>query len=369
MKRVILFLVLIFIIGCSVDLESENSINIPEENWVIQGTGNSYERADTIVSDGSTMAYTIFYNDNALLYYNANMRDEGPGIRVANLSSIEASNYYLDYNPISGVGLKQPCLEKQCAQDVLMENILTVQPVKIETGVRLYFEAEGADKVTRIMYLDSMDGLDFNSGESSICETSQDYFTACLPTIIINNSSGLTQARQFKIGFSENNFGYWDQKEGFMIITGADSCGQTKDGLFYANLEDGNWVVKKDANGCAKPLVLQAHGPVLVKMPDGSYKLYYEDRSEEKEHNGAKPLKLVKGDGTFDGWSKPTEVNFYWPDGSELKDFEESGLGDHFIFLPTNQEELQIMYMNLGGFDNMEWRKPSAGLGVAVLKN
>jgi hypothetical protein len=27
------------------------------------------------------------------------------------------------------------------------------------------------------------------------------------------------------------------------------------------------------------------------------------------------------------------------------------------------------MYVNLGGFDNPEWSKPSAGLGMAVLVN
>ena len=63
------------------------------------------------------------------------------------------------------------------------------------------------------------------------------------------------------------------------------------------------------------------------------------------------------------------EVRFLWPDGSKLDAEEESGLGDHMIFMPTGSNEEQYMYLNLGGFDNADWLQPSSGLGMSILLN
>lgn len=60
---------------------------------------------------------------------------------------------------------------------------------------------------------------------------------------------------------------------------------------------------------------------------------------------------------------------FLWPDGTLLNDQEEAGLGDHVIWSPNEDPETQIMYMNLGGFDNQDLKQPPVGLGMAVLVN
>ena len=63
------------------------------------------------------------------------------------------------------------------------------------------------------------------------------------------------------------------------------------------------------------------------------------------------------------------DITFIWPNGKELNEYEESGLDDHFIFLPSSNQDLQIMYMNLGGFDNPRWGTGSHGIGMALLVN
>jgi hypothetical protein len=158
-----------------------------------------------------------------------------------------------------------------------------------------------------------------------------------------------------------------------MIITGADACGVTTNGLFMAIWDGATWQVEK-ADGCATPLVPSGHGPVPVHLGDARYKLYYED---ETNGHAEKPLKLLFTDGAdagdaeavdFADWESSDagrDVHFLWPDGTLLGANEESGLGDHMILVPDDE----VMYLNLGGFDNSDWNKPSAGLGMALLLN
>jgi hypothetical protein len=48
---------------------------------------------------------------------------------------------------------------------------------------------------------------------------------------------------------------------------------------------------------------------------------------------------------------------------------DESGLGDHMIYVPSQNLQEQYMYLNLGGADNPDWAKKSAGFGIAELIN
>lgn len=241
------------------------------------------------------------------------------------------------------------------------------------------------------MYLDSQDGYtgeDFNASSSSAsCTSDTDYTTGgCVPTVAVGvqgdstaGNNGLTHARQFKIGYPALSSWIWDGAAGaFMVITASDSCGQTNNGLAYASWDGNRWNVEKDGSGCAKFLATKGHGPVVVHLGGAKYKVYYEDTTNG---NSDKPLKLFYADGAVSGTSSIAEsadfessaqardINFLWPSGSALSAANESGLGDHVIYLPTGDAETQFMYMNLGGLDDSTWATAPAGLGMAVLVN
>lgn len=82
----------------------------------------------------------------------------------------------------------------------------------------------------------------------------------------------------------------------------------------------------------------------------------------------------IQADGSvdFDDWepaSSAPEVHFLWPDGTLLDAEEESGLGDHMIYLPEGIPGPQVLYLNLGGRDSADWDGISMGIGIAVLVN
>lgn len=71
----------------------------------------------------------------------------------------------------------------------------------------------------------------------------------------------------------------------------------------------------------------------------------------------------------FESYETARDVHFVWPDGSDLTIYEESGLGDHFIYLPTLDLDQQYMVLNLGGMDDDSPKEGSTGLGLAILLN
>ena len=162
-----------------------------------------------------------------------------------------------------------------------------------------------------------------------------------------------------------------------MVIKGADVCGVTLDGQFYAVWDGGRWIVDKDTSGCARPLASNGHGPVVVHLVTPRYKLYYEDTTAGRDE---KPLRLIYADGArtgegafteFEDWEPHTsarDVHFLWPNGDAVN-AAESGLGDHFIYLPSGNPDEWIINMNLGELDNSESRGPSLGIGMATLIN
>ena len=188
----------------------------------------------------------------------------------------------------------------------------------------------------------------------------------CEPTVLIGvfgdttaGDTGLTNARQFKIGYPTLDHWRWDESPGtFMVITGSSKCGSDKNSLFYATWTGTAWSVAKDSAGCPLTVSPSGHGPVLVHLGGSRHKLYYEDDAND---NTGKPLRLIYADGTTSGNSSKVEladwepaenareVHFLWPDGTELNAEEESGLGDHMIFMPAGSNEEQYMYLDLGG--------------------
>ena len=191
----------------------------------------------------------------------------------------------------------------------------------------------------------------------------------------------MRQARQSKLGWPYRDQPRWDGTPGsFFVITGQDACGQTTDGLFYAQWDGARWNVVQNQDGCPIPLVGRAHGPVLVHRGGPRYKLYFEDWTNKPTRKD-KPLHLIYGDGALnapaervdiDEWEATPdarEVHFLWPDGTMLSVPEESGLGDHVVFWPTDDPYYQVMYVNLNGLDTTVSPSASKGIGLALLRN
>ncbi|MBF0220130.1 MAG: fibronectin type III domain-containing protein [Gammaproteobacteria bacterium] len=381
-----------------------------EEFWQIQG-GNSYETATQAVDNGSTLSYTYRYEEAAgssyagrsIYYFNpARTATLSGGMRIALSDSSASDVAALSHFTLTEGGLVNPCSDGNGPDDTKCNTpdypyvIQAFQAVPLTSGfVKLFFEAHSAmdaDSTSRIYTLDSQDGyvgIDFDKDlDSSLCEGSD--FAAggsCELTLAIGADgdqpadSGLKHARQFKIGYPMLDSSIWDEAAGtFMVITAADSCEQTQNGLFLAHYEGNNqWQVAQES-GCAKMLVRYAHGPVITYLGDGRYKVYYEYETDSQGNMSReeKPLRMIYVDSGSDNRADIDEfeaeeiarnVNFLWADGTLLSKEEEMGLGDHVILTPSKDLQKQYMYMNLGGMDNQLWRKASAGLGMAVLLN
>lgn len=392
--------------SCSVYTSASSTGSTSEEYWQLQGSGNGYDNMTKNVDEGSVLSWVMRWGsevgENAgkyQYYYKTNATDrEGIGIATTSGKSDDSSMPQIPFTPITTVGLRSACSSalgsniSACPNTAAYE-IDSVQAVPMTNGtIRAFFEASDIrdNKTTRIYSIDSKDGLvgqDFNNSVSqSYCGGIgyTDYATGgpCAPTLLVDvrGTNPLLNARQFKIGYDWNANWRWDGANGtFMVITGEDTCNKYTSGLFYATLNNGTWTVLKDNSNCAKPLVPLAHGPVLVPLGSVAYKLYYEDATDGQ--TSGKPLRLMYGNGAitgnvskvdFDDWesyNNARQVNFLWPDGSQLDAQDEAGLGDHMILTPAGDLSKQLMFLNLGGFDNTKWNKGSAGLGMAILLN
>ncbi|MBI4407505.1 MAG: hypothetical protein HY565_03330 [Candidatus Kerfeldbacteria bacterium] len=414
-KAAWLGLVLVGFVGCTqqssvtdqvvVNQNTNQDTSLVMEYWQIQGSGHSYIDATKIVDDGSTLSYAFRYGswaDDELagttkFYYNPSPKQGGfSGVRPATNNTTATDFASISNFEPSDNGIRLTCDQNHkdnCpASAAYSMTASQAIPLTSSETIRLFFEAQDLSvqgpTTTQIYYLDSQDGYvgeDFNEGTSTVCggTGSTDYSSDgdCALTIAIaaNEETGLTQARQFKIGYPTLDSTQWDEAVGtFMVITGADQCEQTRDGLFYATWDGVAWNVLQDDEGCAQPLVPYAHGPVIVYVGAGLYKMYYEDYlSDAPIGSVTKPLHYITADASrtgdpeivefedWDSYENPGEVTFLWPDGTELTDNEEAGLGDHFIYVPNGLDS-RVMYMNLGGFDNRTSPTPSNGLGVAL---
>lgn len=374
-----------------------------EEFWQLQGTGRGWFQCTQVISGSSVLAYPMVRrleggdSENLRviqLYYKPRpgpnpfaamsiTQSRGPTSRLGSLVGLIE---------IQGYGLRSPA-----SPALLVDRVAAFHPVPLARnmggGVRVFFEAKGRDGKTRLMHLDSKDGVlgrDFHPGKATVVATTEDYDTngPCEPTLVVgvrgnpnHPATGMLQARQSKLGWPYRNRPRWDGMPGtFFVITGQDACNQTSDGLFYAQWDGSQWNVVQDHAGCPVPLVTRAHGPVLVHREASRYKLYFEDWTNRPGRTN-KPLHLIYGDGSInapservdiDEWEATAdarEVHFLWPDGSLLSVADESGLGDHAVLWPTDDPDYQVMYVNLNGFDNGTRPSASQGIGLALLRN
>ena len=374
---------------CTADVgqQTENGTTA-EEVWEIQGTGHDWDGMTVIAEDSSVLAYPVVYGEGApeelvgfvRLYFKtlplpglfrADIRTAlSPGLPTADVSSV--SSFVVD----EGAGFRDP--ETPIEH---IEKLAAVQaiPLTEEMGgkTRMFFEAEAEDGTNTLFQIDSVDGLvgaDFNPSESTLMDTHEDWSELNPPQIAIGTEgTGLWVVRQSKLAYPKMDDWRWNgSTDTFMMITGGDDCGQTNDGIFHADWTGTDWSLGTDADGCAKPVALNAHGPVVVHLGGNRYKLYYEERQESSDE--PKPVRVLYIDGGTDveHWepeSAARDIQFRWPDGTPLTDAEESGTGDHVIYRPTGEPDYQVMYVNLNGRDNPEDSETSNGVGVAKLLN
>ncbi|MBL4890096.1 MAG: fibronectin type III domain-containing protein [Candidatus Lindowbacteria bacterium] len=428
---------------CSISRPAKNEpvIKTSEEIWQIQGTGDGYRNASKIVKDGNSLPYAIKINhgdqSRTQLYYHPSLRLKNkkifsiamaqPSPRENGLSSL--SEFKSIERGLLRVCRNEPTGDTECPEGALTIKSFQAIPLGPSNLVRLYFEAHRNDdqsQTTQIYSIDSYDSLKgfdfhptidrftpggFNSSELLPGGASEPKIEVGTVSEGAIETTGLANARQFKIGYPKRNSSLWDESLGtFMVISGDDACGENLNSLFYSQFTENEWNVKKNKFGCAEPLVKSAHGPVIVHLGQGRYKLYYEDniskpdfqdpRTEFDESFGhfgynskgkrtlermmnvsTKPFRVIYGDASLndkvntmesEDWESENvarDVIFIWPNGKVLNSYEEAGLGDHFIFIPTDNQDLQIMYMNLGGYDNPRWGTGSNGIGMALLVN
>ncbi len=377
------------------------SATTPRETWHLKGTGNDYQTCDHIIDDSNVLAWPFRYGPGApanllgkvRLYHKPSFAlDPRPSVAIGITPGVATSDpdSVSSFTAISGFGLRQPLTAAYLVDRVAAFQAVPMTP-SMGGGVRLFFEARGSDGRTRNMYLDNHDyslGQDFHPGAPTIVEDTADYDTGgpAEPTLVIgvegnphDPTSGMIEARQSKLGWPTLDSWRWDGAVGsFLVLTGQDVCGQTNDGIFHASWNGTAFDVTKDASGCARPIALNGHGPVVHHLGQARYKVYWEDSTNG---NSDKPLHLLYADGAitgdpsvvdiddFDAQQLAREVDFLWPDGSLMQVWDESGLGDHVILCPDGTLDVQVMYVNLGGKDNSKAPSASTGVGMAVLVN
>ncbi|OFW04395.1 MAG: hypothetical protein A3I61_11250 [Acidobacteria bacterium RIFCSPLOWO2_02_FULL_68_18] len=400
--------------ACATSLEADAAASgqTAEEYWQVRGTGSSYTGATRIVTDGNTYPYVILYgawagaalSGKAQLYYNPTIATE-KGIKIAELSSgtNDSVAALSSYRGVSGFGLLRACEFRpgqpfSCPGDSVAGLVTTTQAVPLDLsmggGIRLFFEAMGTDQRTRIMYLDSRDGYvgrDFNGGAKTICNTLADYSAGggCVPEVIVgvggdtlNGNPGLSNARQFKVGYPTRRDWRWDGAAGaFMVMTAEFQPPCSSNSFFNAAMAiwDGiRWGVQTDAAGCPKYLA-EVQAPMPVHMGGARYKMYFSHNpipstGMANPLSDIKPLKVIYADGgvagdpatiDFEDWeqvAQAREVHLLWPDGSMADAVNESQLDDYVMFMPTGNPLVQVMYSNMA----VPGQVPFIGMAVLV---
>lgn len=384
-----------------------------EEYWQVQGVGNSYATATKAVVDGNIGAYVFKFGDWAgadlsgklQLYYNPlagaekGIKTAVTPVAVTDLTSASS------FTGISDFGLRMPCPQTppgqppvNCPGTSLVRNVSLFQSVPMNGFIRLFFEANGTDQRSRILYLDSQDGYigrDFNRGSRTLCQTMADYSAGgdCEPKVAVGvqgdaveGNEGIQNARQFKVIYPKLNGGRWDEAVGtamvFTVNVSNTICSPYSFMQGYAIWNGSRWQVQYQANGCPK-LFEQMQAPNPVHLGGARYKLYFNNTTALRGQPTdplviIKPMKVFYADGQltgnsalieFEDW-EPTasarEVHYLWPDGTLLDVANESKLDDHVTLMPTGNPNFQVSYTNMGG------GQPSSSVpfvGLAVLIN
>jgi hypothetical protein len=354
------------------------------EYWQLQGSGNSVTELSKIASDGGARISATRFgpeagpNADRLQLYYGQQANNLPALGTAFTSQrTDASvpDSYLSFISMAGTtGLISPP-----STSTLVKQVATGQGVPLSAAmggkVRLFFEAQGADGKTRIMYLDSQDGYlgrDFNAGASSVCASTADYQSGgCVPTVAIGlegdatlANPNLRNARQFKLGYPTLTDWRWNGDVGtFMVFTAETitACTTFGSNHGYAVWTGVKWDVQYQSDGCPK-LFKGAQAAFPMHLGGVRYKLYYGDTSVTTGRvSGSNlpflgPKKLIYADGAntgsattvdFEDWESTSlarNVIFLWPNGDQLDDTAEGYIDDFHFLAPTGSLSLQVMY-------------------------
>jgi hypothetical protein len=260
--------------------------------------------------------------------------------------------------------------------------------------VRLFFEAAGADGRTRIMSIDSKDGLigrDFRSGDGNACSTTADYQDggpcALRVEVPVEGDAGgwpkIRHARQMKVGVASATDWRWRQDlNDFMIFTTDDiaGCSTAMMNQAWAVWRGTRWEVAYDRNGCPK-LFRNMQAPSPLHLEGGRYKMMFGDPSQNRDALAGSRLPFLgpkllvyahamrSGDGDavdFEDWdalSAARPMIFEWPDGTLLDGRSEGYIDDFHMVRPTEDPELQVLYVAITDGSQIPIT------GVAVLRN
>jgi hypothetical protein len=350
-----------------------------EERWIFRGSGGSVQGLAKVVFDGNTKAHAFRYGPGAgpelegrvQLYYDPITKQE-KGVKMALLAAPAAPTpeSVSAFMPIP-FGLRQPL-----SAAPLVGGVRTAQAVPLAAslggGVRLYFEAEGQDKKTRVLSLDSQDGWvgqDFNAGPSKVCGTMADYSPGggCAPAVVlgvegdaVSPSPGVSAARQFKIAYPDLDDFRWDGAPGtFMLVTiDAKACSSSSRTVGYAVWDGLAWGLRYE--GACPKLFVDMQAPSPMHLGGLRYKLYYADTNPPHGAPGMIPApgpkKLLYADGArtgdasrvdFEDWEpeeRAREVHYLFPSGAELDEDQESYLDDFVVLAPTGDLGFQVIY-------------------------
>jgi uncharacterized protein (TIGR03437 family) len=367
-----------------------------DEYWAIQGAGNSYATAARLVPDGNVGSYAFRYgpwagpalDGKVQLYYNPLGGDE-KGAKIGEQAAPDA----LSFRGISGFGLLRACqpapgspantLSPDCVNSrSLAAGVALYQAVPLAGPaggkVRLYFEAQGFDGRTRILYLDSHDGYigrDFHSGPPTRCSTLADYSAGggCEPTLAlgvdVDGDAGnpvIRNARQFKIAYAMRDSSAWDLKPGtsmwFTTEWPDGRCSAYGYNTAFAVWNGSRWSVAYRPDGCPKMLP-GAQAPAIAHLGGARYKLYFNlhpaTGGPSDPRVGIKPMRLLYADpnatgdpaiADFEDWeplAAARQLHYLWPDGSLLTPDEESRLDDYVVLAPSADPERLVMYSNM----------------------
>lgn len=353
------------------------------EYWQLKGTGNTTAGLSKIVSDGNVrISATRFGPEAGAITANRIQLYYGPmgggrqalttAITSASTSATDAASYLSFTGSGSRTGLITPSPAAP-----LVETVATGQGVPMTNGkVRLFFEAQGADRKTRIFTIDSVDGFtgqDFNSGSATTCSTTADFSAgggcALATAIGVEGDSTLPNARlmnvrQNKVGFPTQTDWRWDGAAGtFMVFTTdrVNGCSNGNLNHGYAVWDGTKWNVQYLASGCPK-LFTSAQAAFPLHVGGARYKLYYGDPSITTGKGSSNlpfvgPKKLIYSDGAvsgdiarvdFEDWESQNaarDVVFLWPNGDKLNDTAEGYIDDYHFLVPTGNLDLQVMYL------------------------
>jgi len=359
-----------------------------KEYWQLQGSGNTTSGLSRIVRDGNARISATRFGPEAggvtasriQLYYGPSLVSGRQALSTALTASAASAALPSSYLSFVSSGATTGLLTPTPAA-TLVETVATGQGVPLSAAmggkVRVFFEAQGVDRKTRIFSIDSVDGYtgqDFNSSSSSTtCSTTADFSAGggCAISVAVGvegdtvaPNAKILNARQNKVGYPTQTDWRWDGAPGtFMVFTSGSvaGCSTANRTHGYAVWNGSRWDVQYDAAGCPK-LFTNVQAAFPMHIGGVGYKLYYGDTANTTGQLASPlpflgPKQLLYADGAtsglpdrvdFEDWesqSAARDVAFLWPNGDLLDATDEGYIDDFHFMAPTGSLDLQVMYL------------------------